>query len=210
MSVKRRKRIQKIGLEKMPEGIGHVLTEWTSHGDGRNRVWVCQQDSPVLRGINSESVELIYLDPPFNSNRTYSAPIGSKAAGAAFKDTWTRDDVDDAEHGLLAEQHPSLYHAVSAAKAVHGDGMFSYLIMMGSRLLEMKRVLKPNGSIYLHCDPTANAYLRMITDAVFGPANLRNEIVWCYRGGGVPKLDFARKHDTIFRYCKGGEVTFKR
>ena len=162
----------------------------------------------ILRGINSESVDLIYLDPPFNSNRTYSAPIGSKAAGAAFKDTWTLDDVDEAWHGEIAERDPALYSVIGAAGLAHGKGMQSYLIMMAVRLLEMRRIMKPAGSIYLHCDPTANAYLRMVMDVVFGTANFRNEIVWCYRGGGVPKWDFARKHDTIFRYSKGKDVTF--
>ncbi len=132
----------------------------------------------VLRGINSECVDLIYLDPPFNSNRQYAAPIGSKAAGAAFKDTWTRDDVDDAEHGLLAEQEPALYNVIAASRDAHGDSMFSYLIMMGTRLLEMRRVLKQTGSIYVHCDPTAGHYLKTVMDAVFGVRNFRTDIVW--------------------------------
>ena len=132
----------------------------------------------VLRGINSECVDLIYLDPPFNSNRQYAAPIGSKAAGAAFKDTWTRDDVDDAEHGLLADQEPALYNVVAASRDAHGDSMFSYLIMMGTRLLEMRRILKPTGSIYLHCDPTASHYLKTVMDAVFGAGSFRTDIAW--------------------------------
>ena len=86
--------------------------------------------------------------------------------------------------------------------------MQSYLIMMAVRLLELNRLLKPTGSIYLHCDPTASHYLKLLMDVVFGPSNFRNEIVWCYRGGGVPKLDFARKHDTILRYGKTKDVTF--
>ena len=132
----------------------------------------------VLRGINSECVDLIYLDPPFNSNRQYAAPIGSKAAGAAFKDTWTRDDVDDAEHGLLADQEPALYNVVAASRDAHGDSMFSYLIMMGTRLLEMRRILKPTGSIYPHCDPTASHYLKTVMDAVFGAGSFRTDIAW--------------------------------
>ena len=76
----------------------------------------------VMRGMNSESVDLIYLDPPFNSKRTYSAPIGSKAAGAAFKDTWTLDDVDAAWHGEIAEQNPAVYAVIDAAGIAHGKG----------------------------------------------------------------------------------------
>ena len=115
----------------------------------------------IMRGMNSESVDLIYLDPPFNSNRTYSAPIGSKAAGAAFKDTWTLSDVDEAWHGEIADRDPSLYAIIDAAGLSHGRGMKSYLIMMAVRLLEMRRLLKDTGSIYLHCDPTASHYLKL-------------------------------------------------
>ncbi|MDE2861355.1 MAG: DNA methyltransferase [Chloroflexota bacterium] len=132
----------------------------------------------ILRGMNSECVDLIYLDPPFNSNRDYSAPIGSQAAGAAFKDTWTLNDVDLAWHGLIAEEHPGLYSIIDAAGVAHGKGMKSYLIMMAVRLLEMRRVLKPTGSIYLHCDPTASHYLKLLMDAVFGPAMYLNEMTW--------------------------------
>ena len=162
----------------------------------------------VMRGMNDECVDLIYLDPPFNSNRNYAAPIGSKAAGAAFKDTWDLTDVDEAWHNEIAETDLALYKIIDASQYSHGSGMKSYLIMMAVRLLEMKRILKPTGSIYLHCDPTASHYLKSLMDSVFGAANFRNEVVWAYRGGGVPKSDFARKHDIIFRYGKTKVVTF--
>ena len=162
----------------------------------------------VMRGMNSESVDLIYLDPPFNSNRNYAAPVGSKAAEAAFKDTWTLDDVDVIEHDVFRDRARGLYTVIATARETHSKGMFSYLLMMAVRLLEMHRLLKSTGSLYLHCDPTANAYLRMLLDAVFGHVNFQNEIVWCYRGGGVPKAAFSRKHDTIYRYGKTAAVTF--
>ena len=95
----------------------------------------------ILRGMNSECVDLIYLDPPFNSNRNYAAPVGSKAAGAAFKDTWTLSDLDVAWMGLIADQQPAVYQVLQAAGAAHGKGMQSYLCMMAVRLLEMRRVL---------------------------------------------------------------------
>jgi site-specific DNA-methyltransferase (adenine-specific) len=122
----------------------------------------------IPRGLDSETIDLIYLDPPFNSNKTYEAPIGSDAAGAAFKDSWTLSDLDDAWHGELAESEPALYSAISAAEFTHSKSMKAYLIMMGIRMLEMKRVLKDTGSIYLHCDPTASHYLKTMMDAVFG------------------------------------------
>ncbi len=173
-----------------------------------NRTMWTGDNLDIMRGMNSESVDLIYLDPPFNSNRTYSAPIGSQAAGAAFKDTWTLSDVDNAWHGEIADRQPALYSIIDAAGHSHGKGMKSYLIMMAVRLLEMRRILKETGSLYLHCDPTASHYLKSLMDAIFGAGNFRNEIVWCYRGGGVPKYDFARKHDILFRYSKTENVVF--
>ena len=164
----------------------------------------------VLRGINSESVDLIYLDPPFNSNRNYAAPIGSEAAGAKFKDTWTLSDVDNAWHGEIADKNPALYRAIDAAELTHGKGMKSYLIMMAVRLLEMKRVLKDTGSIYLHVDPTASHYLKLLMDSVFGKDNFRNEIIWHYQAGTKSRTRFGKKHDVILYYSKGKNPTFHR
>ena len=174
----------------------------------RNRTVWTGDNLDILRGLNSESVELIYLDPPFNSNKTYSAPIGSKAAGASFKDAWTLDDVDEAWHGEIAERDPGLYAIINAAGLAHGAGMKSYLIMMAVRLIEMRRVLKPSGSIYLHCDPTANAYLRTLMDAIFGNRGFLNELVWCYRdpAGRRNARFYKRTHDTILWYVKQRSV----
>ena len=119
----------------------------------------------VLRAMNSQSVDLIYLDPPFNSNTDYAAPIGSQAAGAAFKDTWTLTDIDVEWINLIEAQHAALYRVLLAAIRPSDK---SYLVYMAARLLEMKRVLKPTGSIYLHCDPTMSHYLKLVMDALFG------------------------------------------
>ena len=155
----------------------------------------------ILRGLNSETVDLIYLDPPFNSNRDYSAPIGSRAAGAAFKDAWTLDDLDTAWLGLIADRHPAMYRIIEAAGVSHGDSMKAYLCMMGVRLLEMRRVLAPTGSIYLHCDPTASHYLKLLMDAVFGADKFRNEIVWQRTPAkGLTSARFASNHDIILSY----------
>ena len=143
-----------------------------------NRTIFSNDNLHILRGLDTQSVDLIYLDPPFNSNRNYAAPIGSEAAGAAFKDTWTLSDIDNAWHGEIADREPALYQAIQTSELTHGKGMKSYLIMMAVRLLEMKRVLKDTGSIYLHCDPTASHYLKIIMDSIFGKENFRNEIVW--------------------------------
>ena len=162
----------------------------------------------ILRGLDSETVDLIYLDPPFNSNKTYEAPIGSTAAGAAFRDAWTLSDLDDAWHGELAEREPALYSAISAAEFSHSRGMKAYLIMMGIRMLEMHRILKPTGSIYLHCDPTASHYLKTMMDAVFGRNNFQSEVIWGYRTQGVSKSSWPKKHDTLLHYAGGEKPTF--
>ena len=143
-----------------------------------NRTLWTADNLDILRGMNSECVDLIYLDPPFNSNKDYAAPIGSKAAGAAFKDTWTLSDLDVAWMGIIAEDQPSLSHVLKAARFTHGKGMQSYLTMMAVRLLELHRILKPTGSVYLHCDPNASHYLKLLMDSIFGKGNFRNEIVW--------------------------------
>ena len=162
----------------------------------------------IMRGMNSASVDLIYLDPPFNSKHDYAAPIGSEAAGAAFKDTWGLDDVNLAWHGEIKHEQPGLYDLLQATRTVHGDSMMSYLIYMAIRVMEMRRLLKPTGSIYLHCDPTASHYLKLLMDAVFGSNCFRNEIVWWYGGGGASKRRWGRKHDVLIFYANGARWTF--
>ena len=114
----------------------------------------------VLRGLNSASVDLIYLDPLFSSNRNYAAPVGSAAAGAAFKDTWTLSDLDVAWMGLIADEQPAMYQVLQSPGLTHEKGMQSHFCMTAVRLLEMRRVLKNTGSLYLHSDPTASHHLK--------------------------------------------------
>ena len=163
----------------------------------------------ILRGMNSDCVDLIYLDPPFNSNQNYAAPVGSQAAGAAFKDTWTLSDLDVAWMGLIADEQPATAHALKTAGLTHGKGMQSYLCMMAVRLLEMRRVLKPTGSIYLHCDPTASHYLKLLMDAVFGGEHFRSEVVW-RRSNAHNKLSkqYGPIHDILLFYSKSQGFAF--
>ena len=177
----------------------------TEHANFANRTVWTGDNLDILRGMNSESVDLIYLDPPFNSSRNYAAPIGSKAAGAAFKDTWTLDDLNIAWMGLIADEQPAMYQVLQAARLTHGKGMQSYLCMMGVRLLEMRRVLKDTGSIYLHCDPTASHYLKLLMDAVYGASNFRNEIIWRRTGSHNFVNRFGPIHDVILFYSKSDE-----
>ena len=179
-----------------------------------NKTVFTYDNLPVMRRMNSNSVDLIYLDPPFNSNKSFSAPIGSKAAGASFDDAWKLKDADYIEWDLLSEKHEilgeKLKAVIQAAQLSHSDSMFSYLLFMTNRLIECHRILKPTGSPYLHCDPYAGHYLKLILDCIFGRKNFRNEIIWQYFMGGKPRKDFARKHDTIFRYCKSRKWVFNR
>ena len=171
------------------------LTMWT--GDNLD----------IMRGMNSESVDLIYLDPPFNSKHNYAAPIGSEAAGAEFKDTWTLNEIDEAWHGLIADQNPDLYKVIDATMTKSDK---AYLIYMAVRIMEMKRLLKSTGSIYLHCDSTMSHYLKIVMDAIFGRTNFRNEIAWCYKGPGNVHKQFPRKHDTILFYARSKDAKFNR
>ena len=176
-----------------------------------NRTLWTGDNLDTMRGMNSETVDLIYLDPPFNSNRDYSAPIGSEAAGAAFKDTWTLSDVDEAWHGEIADRDTTLYAIIDAAGHAHGKGMKSYLIMMAVRLLEMRRLLKPTGSIYLHCDPTASHYLKTLMDAIIGQRNFRSEITW--RRTNAKSLAFngyPNNADSLLYYSKSDDFTWSR
>jgi site-specific DNA-methyltransferase (adenine-specific) len=162
----------------------------------------------VLNGMNSSSVDLIYLDPPFNSKRFYAAPVGKKAAGVSFKDMWTWQDVNEAYLETLADKYPALTRFIATIGEIHSKDMMAYLTYMAQRIVEMYRVLKDTGSIYLHCDPTAGHYLKILLDEVFGRNNFRNEIVWNYTGNSVPKKCLPRKHDIIFWYSKSNVFQF--
>jgi len=151
---------------------------------------------------------LIYLDPPFNSKRIYSAPIGTKAAGASFKDMWTWKDIDESYLETMADKYPALTTYIASIGIIHSKAMKAYLTYMAQRIIEMRRVLKDTGSIYLHCDPTASHYLKVVMDEIFGKNNFRNEIIWSYTGNSVPKKCLPRKHDIIFWYSKSDNFSF--
>jgi site-specific DNA-methyltransferase (adenine-specific) len=141
----------------------------------------------VLReSIADESVDLIYLDPPFNSNASYNilfkAPSGeqSQAQIEAFEDTWHwNESAERAFDEVVTGPHSDASIMLRAMRSALGENdMMAYLAMMAVRLIELHRVLKPTGSLYLHCDPTASHYLKVLLDAVFGPKQFLNEIIW--------------------------------
>ena len=162
---------------------------------------------------DDQTVDLVYLDPPFNSQANYNVLFGKAVGGAqyrAFTDTWQWDadaaDRFDAYRSAIAR--PAHAAIVGLYSILGPSGMLSYLTYMAERLEHCHRLLKPTGSLYLHCDPTASHYLKLVMDAVFGHGNFRNEIVWCYRGGGAPRSDFGRRHDVILRYSVGQPYHF--
>jgi len=169
----------------------------------------------LRRWIGDESVDLVYLDPPFNSNATYNILFREKSGTAsaaqikAFGDTWQWDQGAAQAYAEVVEAGGRVSQVMQAFRTFLGtNDMLAYLAMMAPRLVELRRVLKPTGSIYLHCDPTASHYLKLLMDAVFGPRNFRNEIVWHYGGPSPVKTSFARKHDTILMARKSEFAVF--
>ena len=157
--------------------------------------------------VADESVDLIYLDPPFNSKRLYNAFIGG-AQWVAFDDTWRWHEAEEDFHQVAGDV--ALAGTMEGLRCILGEGtQLAYLSYMANRLRECRRVLKSTGAIYLHCDPTMSHYLKVVMDGIFERRFFKNEIVWCYAGGGIPKSDFPRKHDVIFRYSKGKEYFYK-
>ena len=176
----------------------------------KNRTLFQIDNLKVLQKLNSETIDLIATDPPFNKGRDFHATPDSLAKGAKFQDRWSwAEDVEGEWVDQLEDDWPDVLYVINGSRRSYGDDMGAFLCFMGVRLLEMRRVLKPTGSIYLHCDPTASHYLKELMDAVFGRKNFRNEIAWCYSGGGIPRKDYPRKHDLILRYTKSASYTFK-
>lgn len=169
----------------------------------------------LKRHVKDETVDLVYLDPPFKSNANYNllfAEHGEKAAAQvqAFEDTWEWNTESATAYQEVMERGGRVAEAMRAFRTLVGDSdMLAYLSMMAPRLVELRRVLKPTGSLFLHCDPTAGHYLKLLLDAVFGVRSFRNEIAWCYWGPGSPgQRQFSRKHDLIFWYSVGPTWTF--
>src|SRR5436309_737382 len=170
--------------------------------------------------IPSESVDLIYLDPPFNSSRNYNVLFReehgteSEAQIEAFEDTWHWNL--EAEHTyteLLTEAPDHVAKMIDSLRDFIGENqMMAYLVMMAARLVELHRVLKPTGSLYLHCDPTASHYLKILLDTIFDPRNFRNEIVWkrsdAHNDAKQGGKRYGRVHDTLLFYTKGNEWTW--
>ncbi|MBI4464512.1 MAG: restriction endonuclease [Acidobacteria bacterium] len=170
----------------------------------------------LRRYIADETVDLIYLDPPFKSNQDYNVLFaeqnGSRSAAQikAFEDTWRWDQAAAAAYEEVVERGGKVSQAMQAFRKFLSDNdLLAYLAMMAPRLVELRRVLKGTGSIYLHCDPTASHYLKQLMDAVFGPMNFRNEIIWQRTGAHSDARRWGRVSDTILFYSKTESYTWE-
>jgi DNA modification methylase len=180
-----------------------------------NRLYYGDNLDVLRRHVKDESVDLVYLDPPFNSDQDYNvlfAEHGTKAAAQirAFEDTWTWDETAARAYQETVEKGGPLSQAMQAFRTYLGESdMLAYLAMMAPRLTELHRVMKSTASIYLHCDPTASHYLKAILDAIFGVKRFRNEIIWKRHNARSADQRWPRVHDVIFMYTKGDEFLFK-
>ncbi len=189
--------------------------------DGDNTLYHGDNLDILRANFKDESVDLVYLDPPFNTQKSYSLLFKENDTGRpstrvkAFEDTWHwTEESEHAFHNLVTSAPAKVSEIVGALVAGVGkNDVTAYLVMMTIRLLELWRVLKPTGSIYLHCDPTMSHYLKVVMDQVFGPSNFRREIVW--RSGWVSGFkagvrNWARNHDIILYYAKTQSFTFNK
>ena len=178
----------------------------------QNRTLFHSDNLPILQGMNSETVDLIATDPPFNKGKDFHATPDSLAAGAKFTDRWSWErDVHEVWTDAIQDDYPAVWSVIQFARRSYGDDMGAFLCFMGVRLMEMHRILKPTGSIYLHCDPTASHYLKAMLDAIFGRNQFRNEIVWGYNKWTNNMGGFQRNHDIILFYTKERKgATFNR
>jgi DNA modification methylase len=182
---------------------------------GKNKLYYGDNLDVLRRYIPDESVDLIYLDPPFNSRQDYNVLFaekdGARSASqiTAFKDSWEWNIEAERAYIEVVEAGARVADAMRAFRTLlGGSDMLAYLAMMAQRLLDLRRVLKSTGSIYLHCDPTASHYLKLLMDSVFGPRFFKNEIVWERTTGRKAGAQFGRVHDTILFYSKTALTTW--
>ena len=185
------------------------MTRPADNQNFKNRTLFHGDNLDFLRGINTGTVHLIATDPPFNKSKDFHATPDSLAAGARFSDRWKWEtDVHQDWVDAIQDDWPAVWQVIQAARVASGQDMAAFLCWLGVRLMEMQRVLADNGTIYLHIDHTAHAWVKALMDGIFGRRNFRNEVVWCYSGASSPKYDFRRKHDTLLRYSKSGSYVF--
>jgi site-specific DNA-methyltransferase (adenine-specific) len=172
----------------------------------------------LRRHVLAESVDLVYLDPPFNSNANYNILFGhadERAAAQikAFDDTWHWDQAASAAFHEVVTAGGPVAETLDAFQTMLGPStMLAYLSMMAPRLIELRRVLKRTGSLYLHCDPTACHYLKLLLDSIFGPNGFRNELIWHYGGRGAKAISgqYPKNHDVLLWYSKDERWVYEK
>ena len=196
----------------MPRRPSQQITKQVQGSRIKNRTIFTGDNLEMMRGMQSNSIDMIYLDPPFNSNEEYSSPIGLGEDGekAAFNDVWTLDDVRKEEIGMIAEEYPGLESFFTGLQGMgrRGESYKAYLVYMAVRLREMHRILKPTGSIYLHCDSTMVHYLKATMDFIFGLGNYRNQIIWKRTSAHNDPSFYGRIHDIVLFYTKTDNYTW--
>ena len=180
----------------------------------KNRTIFCDDNLDIMRGINDQCIDLIYLDPPFNKNKEFAAPIGSSAEGASFKDIFREEDLKEEWVQTIEEDWPELYRYLNGIKGVGKPYNFAYLAYMAIRLIECRRILKETGSIYLHCDPTMSHYLKLTMDCIFKEDNFREEISWKralseQKGSQFKPRSWGSNTDIILFYARSHAVRIK-
>lgn len=170
-----------------------------------NRTIFCKDNIDILQGINSDCIDLIYLDPPFNKNKNFTAPIGSSAEGAGFKDIFREDDLKEEWLSTIEQDQPELFHYLNGIRGVGNHYNFAYLAYMAIRLIECHRILKSKGRIYLHCDPTMSHYLKLAMDCIFGEHKFQTVITWKRTFAHGDKV-FANVSDNILFYGEPCEL----
>ncbi len=179
----------------------------------KNQLYFGDNLDIMRKYIPDESVDLIYLDPPFKSDATYNVLFQekdgerSRAQITAFDDTWHWGrESEEAYHEIVTQGATRLASLMQALRGFLGQNdMMAYLTMMAIRLVEMHRVLKPTGSIYLHCDPKASHYLKLVLDSIFSYKFFQNEIIWHYRRWSNVQNRYQKMHDVIFFYTKANK-----
>ena len=212
--------------------------------DALNRTVFISDNLPFLQALDTESVDLIVIDPPFGKKQTFQGQIrppltdsertleadllnkwgvydvasayeigveypDQSGTTALFKDIWQFERVLE-EDWYDRINDTSVWWLIESTRRTHDEDTAAYIAFMAQRMVEIRRILKPTGSVYLHCDHDANAYLRQMMDAVFGASNFRNEIIWAYTGPSNTRRWFPRKHDTILFYAKSNNAIFNR
>ena len=179
-----------------------------------NRTIFCKDNLEVLRGIDTETIDLIYLDPPFNKKKEFIAPTSTSAKGASFKDIFTKEDIKDEWTQTIKEDHFSIHELLNSVKIIEGRTSynFCYLAYMAIRLIECHRILKNTGSIYLHCDPTMSHYLKILLDCIFSEKNFRNEIIWKRKQDthNLATKKMGGAHDIILWVIKSNQAKYNK